>query len=187
MNSGNRHNPNFVTSELTTNTQKSCFFSALYVRDSLNNYVMASESQILAEAERVITHRYPSGTIFSSSNVSREYFRAKLSGRDREVFAVAFLNNQHQLLAYIELFEGTISAVEVHPREIAREAMRLNASAVILSHNHPSFSPEPSQADLTITGRIRDALALLDVRIIDHIIVAGNQATSMADNGLVII
>ena len=159
------------------------FFSRLHVRDVQGNYVMATDSQILAEAVLAIDYRYPTGTLFNSSEVSGAFFRAKLSGRQREVFAVAFLNNQHQLLAYKEIFEGSIASVEIHPREVVRLALELNAAAVILSHNHPSFTTEPSRADIAITARLKNALELVAVRVIDHIIVAGNAAVSLAERG----
>lgn len=161
------------------------FFSHLHVRDTQGNYVMASVSQILTEATRAVDFRYPVGTVFESSEVAEEFFRAKLAGRERETFAVAFLNNQHQLIAYEELFMGSIASTEVHPREVVRAALRLNAEAVILSHNHPSFSTEPSREDVQITVRLKKALELVAVRVIDHIIVAGNEAVSMARRGLV--
>lgn len=161
------------------------FFSNLHVRDTQGNYVMASVSQILTEATRAIDFRYPTGTFFASAEVSGEFFRAKLAGREREIFAVAFLNNQHQLIAYEELFMGSIASTEIHPREVVRAAMRMNAAAVIVSHNHPSFKNEPSPADIQNTIRLKKALELVAVRLIDHIIVAGNDAVSMAARGLV--
>ena len=159
------------------------FFSRLHVRDAQGNYVMATYSQVLAEAELAIDYRYPIGTTFSSSSASADYFRAKLAGREREVFAVAFLNNQHQLLAYEEIFHDSIACVEVHPREIVRRALQHNAAAVILSHNHPSFTPEPSRADIAITARLKQVLELIGVRVIDHLIVAGNDVVSLAERG----
>ena len=175
--------PESEESSLENVTDNVRFFSRLHVRDTQGNYVMATDSQILAEAVLAIDYRYPTGTTFDSSSVSGEFFRAKLSGRCREVFAVAFLNNQHQLLAYEEIFEGSIASVEIHPREVVRRALQLNAAAVILSHNHPSFTPEPSRADITITGRLKTALELVAVRVIDHIIVAGNDTVSLAERG----
>ncbi|WP_244555224.1 RadC family protein [Pantoea eucrina] len=159
------------------------FFTRLQIRDAQGNYVMATESQILEEAARAIDHRYPTGTFFSSSEVSAAFFSAKLAWREREIFAVAFLNNQHQLLAYEELFQGSVSSVEIHPREVVYRALQLNASAVVVSHNHPSFKNEPSRADITITGRLQKALELVAVRLIDHIIVAGNETVSLAERG----
>lgn len=161
------------------------FFSNLYVRDRQDDYVMASVSQILSEATRAIDFRYPTGTVFTSSDASADFFRAKLAGREREIFAVAFLNNQHQLIAYEELFMGSIASTEIHPREVVRAALVKNAAAVIVSHNHPSFHAEPSAADTKITKRLKAALELVAVRVIDHIVVAGNETISMAERGLV--
>ncbi|WP_275556635.1 JAB domain-containing protein [Mixta sp. Marseille-Q2659] len=161
------------------------FFSHLHVRDIQGNYVMASVSQILKEAMRAIDFRYPAGTAFASPEVSAEFFRAKLAGREREIFAVAFLNNQHQLIAYEELFMGSIASTEIHPRELVRAALRINAAAVILSHNHPSFSTTVSRADKQITERLKKTLELVAVQVIDHIIVAGNETVSMAERGLI--
>ncbi|NWA64034.1 DNA repair protein RadC [Pantoea sp. B9002] len=175
--------PESEESSLENVTDNVRFFSRLHVRDTQGNYVMATDTQILAEAVLAIDYRYPTGTTFDSSSVAGEFFGAKLAGRDREVFAVAFLNNQHQLLAYEEIFEGSIASVEVHPREVVRRALQLNAAAVILSHNHPSFTPEPSGADIAITGRLKTALELVAVRVIDHIIVAGNETVSLAERG----
>ncbi|XXN66821.1 JAB domain-containing protein (plasmid) [Enterobacter ludwigii] len=159
------------------------FFSRLQIRDAQGNYVMATETQILEEAMRAIDHRYPTGTFFASAEVSEAFFRAKLAGREREIFAVAFLNNQHQLLAYEEMFQGSVSSVEIHPREVVYRALQLNAAAVVVSHNHPSFAKEPSRADIAITGRLKKALELVAVRIIDHIVVAGNETVSLAGLG----
>lgn len=159
------------------------FLTRLQIRDTQGNYVMATESQILEEAVRAIDHRYPTGTSFTSPEISEEFFRAKLAGLGREVFAVAFLNNQNQLLAYEELFQGSISSVEIHPREVVYRALQLNAAAVIVSHNHPSFKTEPSRADITVTVRLKKALELVAVRLLDHIIVAGNRTESLAEQG----
>ncbi|MBY4890632.1 hypothetical protein K5Y32_22115 [Pantoea sp. DY-15] len=98
-----------------------------------------TNSQILAEAELANDYRYSTGTAFTSSTASVDYFRAKLAGRKREMIAVEFLNNQHQLLVYEEIFYGSIACVSVHPREIMRFALKYNAAAFILCHNHPSF------------------------------------------------
>ena len=95
-----------------------------------------------------------------------------------------FLDNQHRLIRYVEMFRGTIDNASVYPREVVKEALKLNAAAVILSHNHPSGHPEPSKADRTLTKRLIDALALVDVRTLDHIIVAGHERVSFAELGL---
>nr|ELN5399091.1 DNA repair protein RadC [Pseudomonas aeruginosa] len=92
---------------------------------------------------------------------------------------------RHRLIDYAEMFRGTIDSAEVHPREVVKEALRLNAAAVIISHNHPSGNPEPSAADRAMTSQLRQALALVDVRTLDHIIVAGGTTTSFAERGLI--
>ena len=102
----------------------------------------------------------------------------------REVFAVLFLDAQHRLIEYEELFYGSLDGASVHPREVVRAALKHNAAAVILSHNHPSGVAEPSGADQRVTERLRAALALIDVRVLDHLIVGGNAVTSMAERGL---
>ena len=117
----------------------------------------------------------------------KDYLRAKLAGFEHEVFAVLFLDTRHRLIDYAEMFRGTIDSAEVHPREVVKEALRLNAAAVIISHNHPSGNPEPSAADRAMTSQLRQALALalVDVRTLDHIIVAGGTTTSFAERGLI--
>jgi DNA repair protein RadC len=102
---------------------------------------------------------------------------------EHEVFACLFLDNRHRVIEYQELFRGTIDGASVHPREVVREAMRTNAAAVIFAHNHPSGVAEPSQSDLRITQRLKDALALVDVRVLDHFIV-GSGIVSFAERGL---
>ncbi|RIK37652.1 MAG: DNA repair protein RadC [Chloroflexi bacterium] len=159
--------------------------SPLMVRDSESRrYRLATPEQILAAARRVIDDKNPRGTLFESPAVTREYLRTKLAGYDYEVFAIMLLDSRHRLIQYIELFRGTIDGASVHPREVVREVLRVNAAAVILAHNHPSGVPEPSQADELITLRLREALALIDVRTLDHIIVGGDRTTSLAERGL---
>ena len=109
----------------------------------------------------------------------RKYLSAKLADFEHEVFAVLFLDTQHRLIEYSELFRGTIDSASVYPRELVKEALRLNAAAVIVSHNHPSG------ADKVLTQRLREALALVDVRTLDHIIVAGGSTISFAERGLI--
>lgn len=112
------------------------------------------------------------------------YFKLRLSNAEREIFSVMFLNNQHCRIATEDVFFGTIDGAAVYPREIAKLALRYNAAAVVLAHNHPSGTVEPSEADKRITLRILEALGLLDVRVIDHIIVSQQATTSFAVRGL---
>ena len=121
----------------------------------------------------------------TSPEDTRRYLRLKLAEREAEVFCVLFLTNRHRVIALEEMFQGTIDGATVHPREVVKAALRHNSAAVMLAHNHPSGVAEPSRADEAITRRLRDALALVDVRVLDHLIVGGSEITSLAERGLV--
>lgn len=162
----------------------SSFESSLLVRDAQGRYLPASADQILDAARQVIDQKMQRGVSFTSPTLVKEYLVTKLSGFEHEVFAVLFLDSQHRLIEYSEMFRGTIDSASVYPREVIKEAMRCNAGAVILAHNHPSGNPEPSSADKALTARLKEALALIDVRTLDHIIVAGADTTSFAERGL---
>lgn len=124
------------------------------------------------------------GTPLSSPADTRRFLIAQLRDRPSEVFCCLYLDNRHRLIEFEELFRGTIDGAAVHPREVLRRALEHNAAAVILAHNHPSGIAEPSRADELITLRLRDALALVDIRVLDHFIVAGPEALSLAERGL---
>lgn len=115
---------------------------------------------------------------------TRRYLSARLRGYRQEVFACLFLDNRHRVIRFQELFFGTIDGATVHPREVVRQALACNAAAVILAHNHPSGVAEPSRADTSLTQRLRDALALVDIRVLDHLVVGDGEAVSMAERGL---
>ncbi|MEB2400808.1 MAG: DNA repair protein RadC [Alcaligenaceae bacterium] len=157
---------------------------ALLVRDAQGRYLQASVDQILEAARQAIELKMQRGAEFTSPAQVKEYLRNKLAGFEHEVFAVLFLDTRHRLIEYRELFHGTIDSASVYPREVVKEALRLNASAVILAHNHPSGNPEPSQADRVLTQRLKDALAIVEVRSLDHIIVAGTETVSFAERGV---
>ncbi|MGV6475914.1 RadC family protein [Azotobacter vinelandii] len=163
----------------------SSFDSSLMVRDAQGRYLLASAEQILEAARQAIERKMQRGTSFGSPVAVKEYLRAKLAGFEHEVFAVLFMDTQHRLIEYAEMFRGTIDGASVYPRELVKEALRLNAAAVIVSYNHPSGNPEPSGADRALTQRLREALGLVDVRVLDHIIVAGSDTTSFAERGLI--
>ncbi len=163
----------------------SSFDSSLMVRDAQGRYLLATAEQILDAARQAIDHKMQRGASFTSPAVVKEYLSAKLAGYEHEVFAVLFLDTQHRLIEYAEMFRGTIDSASVYPRELVKEALRLNAAAVIISHCHPSGNPEPSAADRTLTKRLKEALALVDVRVLDHIIVAGSLTASFAERGLI--
>ena len=127
---------------------------------------------------------YVSDVYVTDPSTSKSYFQLRLSEREHAIFATMFLNNQHALIEYVELFRGTIDGTNVHPREVAKEALSRNAAAVIIGHNHPSGSSEPSQADQRTTERLKTALETLDIRVLDHIIVGGSEVMSFAERGL---
>lgn len=122
--------------------------------------------------------------LLSSPTATRRWLSALLGGRDAEVFVVLFLDNRHRLIECVEMFRGTIDGASVHPREVVKAALWRGAASVILAHNHPSGIAEPSQADELITLRLKDALALIDVRVLDHIIIGRGTHVSLAERGL---
>lgn len=121
---------------------------------------------------------------FSSTDTVKNYCVLKLAEKESEVFSCLFLDNRHRLIKFEEMFHGTIDGAKIYPREVVKAALRHNAAAVIFAHNHPSGLPEPSRADEIITKRLNDALALVDVRVLDHIIVGGRDTVSFAERGL---
>ena len=158
---------------------------ALYVRCRTRRYEPAKPDQILGAARQIVDARSQRGMSFKEPAAACDYFRDRLADQEREVFAVVMLDTRHRLIEYVELFFGTIDGAEVHPREVAKSALRHNAAAVIVAHNHPSGEVEPSPADRAVTVRLKQALALVDVRLLDHVIVGGRKCLSMARQGLV--
>jgi DNA repair protein RadC len=123
--------------------------------------------------------------VLQNPKAVREFLAVHYSNHEREVFGCLFLDNRHRLIAFEEMFLGTVDGASVYPREIVKRALQVNAAAVILAHNHPSGVAEPSQADELITARVRDALALVDIRVLDHLVVGGgNAVVSFAERGL---
>ena len=120
----------------------------------------------------------------ATPDVVRDYLRLRLGDRPHEVFAVVFLDTQHRAIETLEMFRGTLSQTSVYPREVVIEALARNAAAVILAHNHPSGHAEPSRADEMLTRTLKSALALVDVRVLDHFIVTRTAVISMAERGL---
>lgn len=144
------------------------------------------EDSIIEMALRVLEERLKRTTFeFTSPDAVKQYVRLHLQGKDREFFGVLFLNNQNQLLVFEIIHSGTFNVVNIYPREVARLALLHNAAAVIFVHNHPSGSTEASRADIQMTAKLRSALALFDIRTLDHLIVAGNVVVSMAEEGLI--
>ena len=124
------------------------------------------------------------GDALSNPDATRRFLQARLSGYPYEVFACLFLDNRHRVIEYEALFRGTIDGASVHPREVVKAALAHNAAAVILAHNHPSGVAEPSQADMQLTRRLREALGLVDIRVLDHLVIGDREAVSFAERGL---
>ena len=137
----------------------------------------------LEMSKRYLAQEIAQGEVLSSSQATRDYLVAELRHETREVFAVMFLDNQHKILKFERLFFGTIDAAAVYPRIVVEQAIKFQAAAVILTHNHPSGVAEASVADKHITQRLEQALQLVDIRVLDHIIVAGHRCYSFAENG----
>ncbi len=135
-------------------------------------------------SERYLKVAIERGDGISDPDMTRRFLKSKLRGYGREVFACMYLDNQHRLIEYEELFFGTIDGASVHPREVVKRVLQHNAAAVIFAHNHPSGIAEPSQADRRITDRLKSALLLIDVRVLDHMIVGDAEVMSFAESGL---
>ena len=145
-----------------------------------------SEGEVVAKALQIIKNRLRKpGAAMSSPQVVKDYLTIKLAELEHEVFAALFLDGQHRVIRYTEMFRGTLTQTSVYPREVAKEALRINAGAVIFAHNHPSGMAEPSREDEALTKTLKDALALVEVKVLDHIIVGGTTTVSFAERGLV--
>lgn len=132
----------------------------------------------------ILTERHRGGRTLSSPDDTRAFLRMKLVDRQHEVFGAVFLDNRHRVLKVDELFQGTVDGASVHPRVVAQRALQCNAAAIVFFHNHPSGVAEPSRADVAITRRLIDAMALVDIRVLDHLVVAAGETVSMAERGL---
>lgn len=141
------------------------------------------DAAVIRSALEIMGRRIERKTINRAADAST-YIQMQLHGREYEVFAVMFLDTRHRVIDFLEMFRGTIDSATVHAREVAKEALKLNAAAVIIAHNHPSGIAEPSAADQNVTKRLVDALALLDIRVLDHIIVGEGETLSFSDRGL---
>ncbi|EPK0740619.1 MULTISPECIES: RadC family protein [Klebsiella] len=162
---------------LTFMTQRGCLLPAT---SGLTPYAQRTIRRAINLLDKYL--RQP-GIAFTSSTASRDWLRLQLAGQEREVFMVLYLDNQHCLLESETLFAGSINHVQVHPREVVKSALRFNAAAVVLAHNHPSGNPKPSQCDRNITGRLKEALALVDVNTLDHLVIGSESIVSFAERG----
>lgn len=143
-----------------------------------------SEEELIQTAKNAIAEHFDFSSPLTSPNLVRDYLVLELANKEIEMFYMLFLNTKHQLIKRKTLLHGTIDSANVYQREVIREVLKYNAAAVILAHNHPSGDVEPSAADRAITNRLRDTLALIDVRLLDHLIVGSDSVLSFAESGL---
>ena len=143
------------------------------------------QQSLVALALSLLANRHRAGVLLSSPDETRSYLRLRLAERKNEVFGCVFLDNRHRVIEVTELFQGTIDGASVHPRVVVQHALACNAAATLLFHNHPSGVAEPSHADEAITRRLKEALSLIDVRVLDHLIVGDGSCCSLAERVLI--
>lgn len=158
--------------------------TTLFVRDDCGIYAPAEPDIIIREAKRRLKAKFRRGAVLTSPNIAKEVLQLRLADYEREVFVVALLDNQHRLITVSELFFGTIDGASVYPREVVKLALAENAAAVVFAHNHPSGVANPSAADRHITNRLRDALNLVDIRVLDHFVIGADEVYSFAKYGV---
>lgn len=167
-------------------TRKSAVASEPQVAYSVTPSKLTEEDNaIIADALQRIDKVFSTGDVLTDPARAGEYIKLRVGALPREHFLVLFLDTRHRLLSAETLFMGTLDGAEVHPREVVRRALELNAAAVILGHNHPSGSTEPSAADRTVTTRLKQSLTLVEIRLLDHFVVGRGAPVSMAAKGLI--
>lgn len=144
-----------------------------------------TEQEIMAMAQVLVGRRFKKRRIISSTTETKSYLTVKLAGYEHEVFGVIFLDSQNGILEVEHMFKGTIDSAPIFPREVVKKALKLNAANLIFYHNHPGGNPEPSFADRNITKTLRDALLIIDVKVLDHLVVGGAEVVSFAERGLI--
>jgi len=159
--------------------------SSLLVRDVAGAYRPADADEVLLAAQRVLAGRVRGSDVLSSPAVVKDFLRVRLGALQHEVFAAVHVDAQHRVIDYVEMFRGTLAQTSVYPREVVKDALQKGSSAVLLVHNHPSGVAEPSRADELLTQNLKQALGLVDVRVLDHLIVAGASVLSFAERGLI--
>lgn len=150
--------------------------------EGVYNAFNVTDDEIIKQAQDIATARLSKRKAITSPSEAKSLIWASMQNLEQEVFACLFLDTKHQIISFEKMFFGTIDSVSVYPREVVKKALQLNAAAVIFTHNHPSLDSSPSSADISITERLEEALALVDIRVLDHIIV-GSDTYSLAENG----
>jgi DNA repair protein RadC len=154
-------------------------------QDGLGHAKFVQMQAMLELSRRYMREELEGRDVMSSSELTRDYLRARMRHYPHEVFACLYLDNQHRVVRFEELFSGTIDGAAVYPREVVKRCLHNNAAAVIFAHNHPSGVAEPSHADVAITLRLKSALSTIDVRVLDHIIIGSKDVVSLAERGVV--
>ena len=155
-------------------------FSSALERDGM----MVTDNEVIASALRILAKRVAKSSVLSNPRAVREYLAVRFAGLEHEIFACLYVNSRNRLLACEEIFRGTLDGASIHSREVVKQALAHNAAAVILAHNHPSGVAEPSQADELITRRLKEALALVDIRVLDHLVIGADTVESFAERKL---
>ncbi len=155
----------------------------LFVRDS-RKYRPASYQELVAAARKALAQEFVAGCSLDQPALVKDYLRCAFADREYESFVLILLDAHNRLLACLEMFRGSATGAAVHPREIVKKALKYNAVAVVVAHNHPSGVAEPSPADELVTRRLKEALALVEIRLIDHLVVGGDDVVSFLERGL---
>lgn len=159
-----------------------------FVADKSGKYQARSsltESQIIKAATALLSKQVKRGEALTNPDITRAFLQLNLRALEHEVFGCLYLDNQHRVIKFVILFRGTIDGASVYPREVAKQALKLNAAAVIFAHNHPSGITEPSAADRQITQKLKEALSLFDIRTLDHFIIGDGLPYSFAEHGII--
>lgn len=157
--------------------------NVLLVRDDRGQTRIATSEEIIGTARKMMSAKVRRGISMASPRLVKEFLSIKLGALEHDIFCVLLLDKRLRLIEYVELFRGTIDGASVHPREVVKLALAKNAASVVFAHPHPSGVAEPSQANELITQRLKEALALVDIRVVDHVIVAAGDVVSMAERG----
>jgi len=157
----------------------------LWIRNERGETRLATPEEIIRKAREVMSRKVRRGTSMSSPQVVRDFLSIKLGTLEHEIFCVLLLDSRFRLIEFVELFRGTIDGASVHPREVVKLALSKNAAALVVAHPHPSGVAEPSVADEQITRQLKAALDLVQIRLLDHVVIAGGIAISLAERGLV--
>lgn len=157
---------------------------AVFYRNDDGSTHAATDDEVIAIARLALDAKIKRQGNIANPSDAKAFVSLRLGNLPHEVFAVVFVDAQHRIIEFCELFRGTLTQTSVYPREVVKDTLRLNAAAVIFTHNHPSGAAEPSRADELLTQTLKSALSLVDVQVLDHLVVAGGQVVSFAERGL---